>query len=190
MFKSLTRLLAAASLVALGSTGAGAATYNIAWTGSAGWTMTGLLMFSDSLLNTGVIDESDIDDLAIEVFLAGASQGSRSLSADGAGTTAASFNLNFDTTAGQFLTGGSATSGTGQSWFTAFDGSVCDTVGFASGTAFQGACATFGLFGPVQISQSTLTASFVAPVPLPAALPLFLAGLAGLGLFGRLRSRR
>ena len=35
--------------------------YDISWTGSGGYSMTGMFGFDDLLLNTGAIDETDID---------------------------------------------------------------------------------------------------------------------------------
>ena len=178
-YKLLKRFLTTASILVLAATGANAATYNIAWTGSSGYSMTGLLMFDDALMGTGVIDETQIDELAIEVFLNGASQGSRSLATDGIGST--SFNLNFDTVAGQFVVGGLSDGSSGQQWFW---GNSC-SVGFISGSSGQLVCVEPSIsLGFINVGQSTLVATFVAPVPLPAALPLFLAGLAGLGFLG------
>lgn len=189
MGKDLKSLLAATAAMVLGATGASAATYNIGWTGDGGYSMAGLLKFDDALLG-GLVNETQIDELAIEVFLNGVSQGSRSLSSDGFGTTETSFNLNFDTTDGQFVVGGGLTSDSGQSWFTADN--ICDTVGFSSGTQTQSVCVNGARVSDSALSTSlsTLTATPVEAIPLPAALPLFLAGLAGLGFVGWRTNRR
>ena len=39
--------------------------YNISWTEPGGCTMTGTFSYDDSLLNTGAIDETQIDNLMI-----------------------------------------------------------------------------------------------------------------------------
>jgi hypothetical protein len=43
--------------------------FNIDWTGANGYTMTGMFSYDDSLINSGAIDETDIDTLMIEGFL-------------------------------------------------------------------------------------------------------------------------
>jgi hypothetical protein len=188
---NLKAVLATAAAVVLGVTGASAATYNISWTGSGGYSMAGVFAFDDALLG-GIIDETQIDELAIEVFLNGVSKGSRSLSADGFGgaTFEAAFNLNFDSAVGQFNVGGGLTSSDGQVWF-AVDNN-CDTVGFSSGSSTQSVCVEGARVAASALSTSlsTLTATPVAIIPLPAALPLFLAGLAGLGFVGWRTNRR
>jgi opacity protein-like surface antigen len=81
--------LAAAAVTALGvGSSAEAVQYDLFWTGANGYSMTGSLAFDDSLLNTGVIDESQIDELSIDMFLNGGLLGSRSPQADGLGTYA------------------------------------------------------------------------------------------------------
>lgn len=175
----------------LGAASAQAATYSISWTGGGGYTMTGLLTFADSLLGTGVIDETDITDLSITIWLNNVAVGARSLLADGAGSHAATFNVNFDTNLGQFVVGGYSASETGQDWFTSVGGSECDTVGFSSGSAGQLAC-TNGSFADaydsyISIGESTLSATRVSEVPLPASLPLLGMAVGAVALARRRR---
>lgn len=89
--------------------------FNIAWTGSNGYSMTGMFSYDDSLIGTGAINETQLDTLMIEGFLGMASIGTWDL-ADGQGTGAGTFNFNFDTTTEQFLLGGNSSSGSGQLW--------------------------------------------------------------------------
>ncbi len=53
---------------------------------------------------------------------------------------------------------------------------------------------SFGIFSrggkSLLLKPTSLTYSLVAPTPLPAALPLFASGLAGLGLLGWSRKKR
>ena len=80
MIKKIKTVIAAAALAGLAvfsnSAPSAAATYAFEWSGSGGYTMTGLLTYDDSLIGTGVINENDIDSLSIEVFLNSSSQGS------------------------------------------------------------------------------------------------------------------
>ncbi len=196
--RSCAAIALTASLTASLTFGAGAsaATWDIEWTGSGGWTMTGFFTHDDALLNTGTITETQIDDLAISVFLNNALQGSRSLLGDGLGTTAAAFNFNFDTTAGAFITGGLSTGPSGQNWFTLAGGNSCDTIGFSSGSAFQGVClngsflqaSSIPIGSAIQDGLPTATLrDGPAVIPLPAAGWLLGLALAGLGILGRRR---
>jgi len=83
--------------------------FTISWTGTGGYTMTGMFSYSDALINTGAIDETQIDTLMIDVLLNGVSQGMWNL-ADGQGAGADSFNFTFDTTTETFVVGGNSSS--------------------------------------------------------------------------------
>lgn len=189
--KTLGRYLSVAAMaVTLGSASAEAATFKIGWTGLGGYSMTGVLKFADSLLGTGVINQTQISDLSITVLLNSVAVGTRSLLADGLGTYAAEFNVNFDTTLGQFVVGGYSANPDGQQWFTDIGGSSCDTVGFASGSGGQGVCiGSFVDDSYLSVDASTLTAIRVAEVPLPASLPLLGAAVAGVAMLRRRRPR-
>ncbi len=185
------KLLAAFAVTAgcLTATNVAAATYNIDWTGNNGYSMTGLLSFDDALMDTGAIDETQISELSIDVMLNGVSLGTRSLTDDGPGSHASTFNLNFDTTVGQFIVGGHSLSISGQNWFTSSGGSRCDTVGFSSGAGAQGICQGFWSFSSsIPIGQPTLNATLaMSVVPLPAGGLLLLTAMGGLGIARRRR---
>ncbi|MDR4485926.1 MAG: hypothetical protein R3B83_00095 [Nitrospirales bacterium] len=108
--KSFTRFylagfLAVTSLTALPSF-SHAIGFNVGWTGSGGYSMTGMFSYSDALINTGAINGSQIDTLMIDILLNGVSQGTWNL-ADGQGPGASAFNFNFNTTTETFLVGDS-----------------------------------------------------------------------------------
>lgn len=182
-----TAIAAAAAMSLAGA--AEAALYVIEWTGGGGYAMEGLLLFDDGLLNTGVIDETQIQNLAFTVYLNGVSQGQHDVANEGLGSYAADFNLNFDTTAGRFVVGGDPLGSEGQNWYTsATAGALCDPVGFSSGLTAQGVCVG-GAFVPdsfieiTSVENSSLRAfrfTELTPVPLPAALPLLGLGVAAL----------
>ncbi len=195
--------LATLALGTLAATTAQAVDYKFGFTGSGGFELAGVLSFDDALQGTGIIDETQIDDLSIEVFQNGVSIGARSLSGDGLGSTAPFFNVNFDTVAEQFAVGGPSFSETGQNFFSNA-GNDCDTVGFSSGSVGQGVCVNGVFEGFVDLASATLTAELVSvtptpplvvrpapvatPVPLPASGLLLLAGIGGLVAMRRKRS--
>lgn len=158
-----------------------AATYNISWTGSGGYTLSGTFSFDDSLLGTGPIDESDLDELSIEVFLNSVSQGVAEMSSfDGTNP----LNFNFDTLTGEFLVGGDTSGPTGQAWN--FIGS---TVGFASGSNAQLVSVNnhaLGSESQVLVQNSTLSAT---AIPLPSSFTMLALGVLPLLLRGGVRSR-
>ncbi len=194
-----SKLRAAAATLALIAaatvTPAAATTYDIWWSGEGGYSLTGSLSHADALAGTGVIDETQIDDLSISVFLNGLLQGSRRLLTDGVGSFAGAFTVNFDTVARRFLAGGNTTSNTGQAWFTSSGGSSCDTVGFGSGSLAQGVCVGGVLqaasFVPIEAAiregrlRVRLASTPTAPVPLPATALMMLSALGGLAVAAR-----
>jgi hypothetical protein len=159
-----------------------AVTFNISWTGSGGYSLTGQLTFASGLLGTGVINESQIQNLTINVLLNGVSQGTASL----ASFTAPQFNLNFDTTTDQFVVGDVSGGSAGQIWN--FDSAT--SVGFASGSEQQIVSVNGSEFGNIVVGDSTLTATLTSETPLPAALPLFATGVGAIGLLARRKKRK
>jgi hypothetical protein len=88
-----------------------AVVFDLSWIGTSGYSLQGQLTFADSLLGTGVIHGTQIQDLTINVLLNGVSQGTASLASF---DSAIPFNLNFDTTTGQFVVGGVSLGPAGQ----------------------------------------------------------------------------
>ena len=159
---------------------ASAITIAISWTGSGGYTMSGTMIYNDSLIGTGAIDETDVDSLTIEGFLNNVSIGTWDL-ADGSTTT---FNLNYDTDTQSFIVGGSSTGTSGQTWNWQGDTGL----GFISGSPNQ-LLSLDGSNIPASVittASGTLTATVV---PVPAAAYLFGSGLVGLIGFARRKQR-
>ncbi len=154
-----------------------AAVFDIGWTGTDNVTISGSFSFDDSLLGTGPIDGSDIDTLSYSVFDNVTEIFTFDLADAGPG-----FNFNFDATTQQFLVGGLSDGANGQQWF---DG---DDNGFISGNAGQlytQSVPFIAFFGFVNLPPSTLVATPVSQVPVPAALPLLATALAALGFLNR-----
>lgn len=158
-----------------------AALFDVAWTGSAGYSLSGTLGFADSLLGTGAIDEADIASLAFTGFHNGNPIGSWDWLVDGL-SSGANFNFNFDTTTETFLTGGHAASPTGQQWNTAICAGAF-AFGFFSGNATQGFCLPDGsTVGMIAVANSTLIATRHTDIAEPAGLGLFGLAVAGFGV--------
>ncbi|MFN2287354.1 MAG: choice-of-anchor U domain-containing protein [Chromatocurvus sp.] len=140
-----------AALLCLTSLSLSAAEYDINWSGTDGYTMTGSFSFSDSLLGTGPITGDDIDSLIIEVFQNGNSQGTWSLFDDGFENpdAEAEFNFNFDTTSESFSgeVNANQSSPDGQIWNTEGNGTGCTPVGFIKASFAQAVCANGSLVG-------------------------------------------
>ena len=187
--KSFTRFylagfLAITSLTALPSF-SHAIGFNIGWTGSGGYSMTGMFSYSDALINTGAIDETQIDTLMIDVLLNGVSQGTWNM-ADGQGAGALAFNFNFNTTTETFLVGGLSPGLTGQRWnFMANPG-----VGFISGNSAQSVNIDGTSFGSVSITLRRLTATRKTAPPIPEPSTFLLFGTGMLGLLGYAARRK
>lgn len=177
--------LASAVIALVLSTSAKTATFDISWIGGGAYTMSGMFSYDDSLINTGAINESQIDTLTIEAFQNSVSIGTWDM-ADGS-TATSPFNFNFDTTTLVFLVGGGSTSDLGQQWN---DGSGATGVGFASGNAAQ----LLYLDGTsisdshIFVASSSLSIKPLSSIPVPAAFWLFGSGL--LGLIGIARRKK
>lgn len=164
----------------LAASTAHAAEFDLTWTGAGGYSMVGSFGFSDALLGTGAIDESDIDFLTIETFLDDSSLGTTmGVAGDGFAGMGAGFNFNFDTTSLELAQGGRSDEPGGQDWN--FEG---PGVGFASGARNQQVSLDGGgiIASAIGSDVGTLEAS-VSQVPLPGALGLLLAGLGVFSIF-------
>ena len=165
-----------------------ATSYDIQWTGSNGYTMSGIFEYSNTL--TGTINGTQIDSLSIQGYKDGTSVGNWEFSA---GQTPPSFNFNFDTSTETFLTGGRSDTTSGQLWNIPNNNGF----GFFSGNSSQGlyingalAPASQLIIGStvttVGLSPSTLTA---IPNPEPSTILLFGTGMAGLLLYRNRKKR-
>ncbi len=166
------------SLAMMGSANAALKSYDISWVGSNNYSMTGNFSF-DAATAGPVVDETELSSFFIQGFHNGNSVGSHSSAVE---------NFNFDATTGNFLVGGSSTSDTGQRWNSGGTGFGFSSRRYSQGFTFDG---SFYSVTSINIGyvDSTLEASSLSTVPLPAALPLYAAGMAVLGFFGYRRKR-
>jgi hypothetical protein len=185
---SMKKALLGATLVwglAAGPAHAATVSYNIGWTGAGGYSLAGLFSFDDATAGS-TVEAGDLISFFIEGFLGAASLGTFS------GTPE---NFNFDALTGAFLVGGLSGTSTGQEWnfFDAIAGSAAPGIGFGSGDNAQllALNGVYYLNSIIGIGQSTLTATpNLSAVPLPAALPLFAAGLSAMGFMGWRKRRK
>ena len=133
-----------------------AASFNISWEGANDYRMTGQFSFSDSLINTGLINALDLDSFTVSGFLDRTLLGSFQLDLN-----QTLINFNFDTNSGTFITGGRSDSPSGQGWnIPNSNGGF----GFFSGNSFQG----FQINGEL-IAESQIRIG--APVNIPGIVP-------------------
>lgn len=162
------------------------ASFHISWTGANGYSMMGMFSYSDSLINTGLIDSSHLDNFTIEGFLNGTTLGFFQLGPS-------SINFNFDTKSQTFVTGGTSDSASGQRWnVPTTDGGF----GFFSGDSTQGIYSKGNFVSDSQIQigskvnflgivSSTLTATPLSTTEMPEPSTMVLLGT---GLIGFLVS--
>lgn len=164
----------------------------IEWTGTAGYSLAGFFSYSNSLINTGAIDETDLQSFSIEVFLDNVSLGTWDMSQGSTYVESGNlfpedyFNFNYDTTAQAFIVGGLRASDQGQVWN--FRGDF--GVGFESGQQNQKISVGSTKYDESEVltSNSTLVVTSTSAVPVPPAAYLFTTGL--LGLVGVARRKR
>lgn len=168
-------VIATCFVIVTGVTSASAAVveYGIAWSGNGGYSLSGTFSFDNATAGP-TVEAGELVSFEIEGFDGGGSLGTFSF-------PPAPENFNFDVAAGEFIVGGALIGPAGQSWNIGGPG-----IGFASDTFAQclyldGTCLTGSI---IAVSEAALVAT-----PLPAALPLFLSVLAGMGLL-RWRRRR
>ena len=162
-----------------------AITYELSWIGSNSYAMSGEFSFSDTLVSTRFIDETEIDSLNIEVFQGAASLGTWDMMIDEL-TGGAALNFNFDALTETFVVGGNSQFEAGQQWNA---GNLGTGVGFISGSGEQSVYLNGIRFGIIDVSQSTLTATHLTAVPIPATAWLFGSGLLGLIAVARKKVR-
>jgi hypothetical protein len=105
-----------------------AASYHISWKGANNYHMTGMFSYSDSLINTGLINASHLDSFTIEGFWDKAPLGSFQLDQT-------PINFNFDTSTQMLVTGGESGTTGGQQWNAP---NTNGGFGFFSGNSTQG----------------------------------------------------
>ncbi len=153
--------------------------YDISWTGSNGYSLSGGFIFDDAAAADGRIEENELIHFAFMTFLNGSFMGSFNLS-DGAHGV---FNFNFDPVSEAFFTGGKTDSEQGQTWNTsATAGDYCPGgAGFNSGDNTQVLCLEneFRDETAIPVSKSTLLATRrgASDISEPASAAMFLLGL-------------
>lgn len=132
-------MIRALALLVLSATPAAAADVHFCWTGANGYTMSGRMSFPDALAEGAVVTESEVTDFSIAGFRDGLPLGRWSLDMLAPGT---SWNLNYDPSAGIFLTGEVSSGPFGQQWNADGNVSNCGSPGFGfnSGQSGQDIC--------------------------------------------------
>ncbi len=139
-----------------------AASFHISWTGANNYGMTGMFSYSDSLINTSLINASHLDSFTIEGFWDKAPLGSFQLDQT-------PINFNFDTSTQMFVTGGRSQTTAGQQWNAP---NTNGGFGFFSGNSTQGLYVNGTLKRDSEIRiGSTVTTSNLVPSTL-AATPI------------------
>lgn len=145
-------------------------TYDFAWTGNGGYTMTGFFSFDSANAADGAIRDSEVSSLFFEGFVAGSSIGSNAIAPSQTG-----FNFNFNTVAGQFYLGGIVDDDFGQRW-----GSSNSGLGFLAGSS-NSSVTLNGIGLGSAVNPVPLVATLrTADVPEPATLALVTVSLAAL----------
>ncbi len=171
--------LACAIFVGISSASAATVTYNFTWTGSAASGQSMIGSFTGTDTNTdGYLRDSEVSALSFEGFVNGISQGTENLA-----HTFAGFNFNFDLASHTFMNGHSKI-GDGQEWNWLGTG-----IGFGDGNLAGGLSLDGSVLGQLTKDPQSFTVQ-LSVVPLPAALPLYGAGLAVMGFLGWRRSRK
>ena len=155
------------------------------------WTLNGVFSYSNSLIDSGAIDETDLDSFSIEVFLNNVSQGTWDMTQGSTYSVSGilpdgTFNFNYDTSAEAFIVGGARLDAQGQVWN--FRGDF--GVGFESGSQDQKVSVADVKYEDSSIltGNSTLAVYATSAVPVPPAVYLFATGM--LGLVGIARRKR
>ena len=115
--------------------------YNVGWSGSAGYTLSGSFTFDDANGGDGRIDESELLSFSMTGFLAGNPVGNYSLASPYSG--AEPFNFNFNPGTSAFFFGGNSNFFNGQNWNDDGNtGSSCGSPGLGSnaGSGSQDLC--------------------------------------------------
>jgi hypothetical protein len=156
----MIRLFALATAATLAAqTAAATARFQFCWIGANGYTMEGQIEFPADLLNTGIINETQVTGFRIQGFHDGLPIGFWSLEMR---TPETSWLLHFDTRSLQFPTGGSRSQQTYQEWNANGEVNDCGAeggFGFNGGNWAQDVC----------IDNTWIEASSIDPsTPLPA----------------------
>jgi hypothetical protein len=153
---------------------AGLITYDIAWTGAAGSTMSGVFTFDEASAADGFVRDRTGDLLSL--MLTTSDFGGLSWTWDG--NSGDPFNFNFDALLELFPDSGAIGSTEAQSW---------NGLGGGLGLGVEATSGRSGLLidGSFREGTASLTATKRAAIPEPGTLALFGLGLAAIGLVRR-----